>query len=397
MWTLFKIINFIWLLTSTYAWFMTKFSFTPVLIIVNAVMIACMGFMPIEIKFDKVIGRVSLAILGISLWTIWVDGIVMGLYTALTYMPVLMLIMLPKEYKENLLQSITKWYATIIGLGLVVYILTLVIHIPSFGQFVHPNYAPYDNYLFFIDSTYKDVVMYGFNATRFNGIFLEPGHQALASTFLILANSYNFKKNRYCIILLIAVIFSFSLAGYLLLFIGWMLIMIKSVRQVVVGLIIISGITIFAINWNMGNNALNQLIITRLEYDNEKGIKGNNRFTENTDFVYAQGEKKGRTFLGMKEYLNSEKVAGAGYKIYIIGYGWIGVILAALIYLSIIPPNCNPRYTAIFLIVLSLCFIQRSYPGWYSWLLPYVLGIYIHSDQESNFRWIQNWNENNYT
>lgn len=95
MWTLFKIINFIWLLTSTYAWFMTKFSFTPVLIIVNAVMIACMGFMPIEIKFDKVIGRVSLAILGISLWTIWVDGIVMGLYTALTYMPVLMLIMLP--------------------------------------------------------------------------------------------------------------------------------------------------------------------------------------------------------------------------------------------------------------------------------------------------------------
>ena len=332
-----------------------------------------MGFLPVDCSIRKPIGRVLIAIILLTLWSTWCDNLMSGIYTFLTYFPVVMLIMLPTDYKKDLLQFITKWYAILLGLGLIVYLVTLVVHIPSFGRFVHPAYEPFDNYIFYIKTTWDNGIF-----TRFNAFFLEPGHQALVSTFLLLANSLQFKKNRYCIILLFGVIFSFSLAGYLLLFTGWLLMTIKNLKRAILIPVAFSGILLIAINLSPNNNVFNELIINRLEYDEQKGIKGNNRFTERTDYLYEKGQNRGLSLVGMNGYIDTQDIAGAGYKIYVIRLGWIGVLLAALFYLSVIPPRCNVRYITIFLIVIALCFIQRSYPGWYSWLLPYVLGIYIN-------------------
>lgn len=376
MWTIFKIINLIWLLSSTYAWFTTYTSLTPILIIVNVVMIVSMGFLPFKIYFDKVIGRVLLAIVGLMIWSILCDGIIMGICTLLAYLPVIFLIMLPTDYKKDLLQFVTKWYSYMIAFGLVEYFVTLVVPLPAFGRFVYLSYEPFDNYLFYIKTTFDNGIF-----TRFNAFFLEPGHQALASTFLIMANSFNFKKNRYCIILLIAVIFSFSLAGYLLLFTGWTLTWIRNFKRAIISVIGIISLVVIALSGILGDSVFNELIVSRLEYDQEKGIKGNNRYFNNTDFVFQQAQKKGETLVGVKDKVNMELVGGAGFKIYVIKNGWIGVLFVILFYLSVIPKGFNPRYTVIFLIVLTLCFIQRSYPSWYSWLLPYILGIYIHKQE----------------
>ncbi len=330
-----------------------------------------MSFLPIEVSIRKPTGRVVIAMIALALWSIWIDGYGSGIYTFLTYFPVLILIQLPTDYLKDLLYSVTKWYAIMLGLSLIIYFITLVIPLPSFGRYVHPTYVPFDNYLFYIKTTWDNEIF-----TRFNAFFLEPGHQALVSTFLLLANSFQFKKNVYCYILLLGVIFSFSLAGYMLLGIGWILLTIKDIKRSILVLAVFSGLYVITIN--LGNTAVNELIINRLEYDEEKGIKGNNRFTEGTDFLYEKSIKKGLSLRGMKGYTDTENIAGAGFKIYVIRLGWIGVILAALFYLSVIPPRCNTRYTVIYLIVLALCFTQRSYPGWYSWLLPYVLGIYIN-------------------
>ena len=70
-------------------------------------------------------------------------------------------------------------------------------------------------------------------------------------------------------------------------------------------------------------------------------------------------------------------ISGAGYKIYILYYGMVGLILVFLFYLSVIPSHPDKRYTISFFILISLCFMQRDYPFWYSWLFPYVVGIYI--------------------
>lgn len=377
MWTFFKIINFVWLLSSTYAWFTTSVPLMPVLLLVNAGMIFSLSYLPVEIKFDKLIGRVLLAILGLVVWAIWCDGYVMGIYTLMSYLPVVVLIMLPLHLKKDLLQFVTKWISILLGLGLIVYAVTLFATPPSFGRFVYSEYEPYDNYLFYIKTTFDHGTF-----VRFNGVFLEPGHQALLCTFLIIANKFNFRKNPYLYILLVSVLFSFSLAGYLLLFMGWALYWIKNIQRALLIGAVLTGLVVFAVNWDLGDNAVNELIISRLEYDKDKGIKGNNRFFHNTDYVYQKAQKSGRTMTGIKDSVNMELVGGAGFKIYVIKYGWVGVAFALLFYLSVIPPQCNVRYTSIFLIVLALCFIQRSYPGWYSWLLPYVLGIYINRNPE---------------
>ncbi|MDE7343204.1 MAG: hypothetical protein K2N19_04215, partial [Muribaculaceae bacterium] len=43
----------------------------------------------------------------------------------------------------------------------------------------------------------------------------------------------------------------------------------------------------------------------------------------------------------------------------------------------LIPKGANVRYSASFVLIIILVFLQRAYPDWYSWLLPYVLGIGI--------------------
>ncbi len=372
MWLLFKIINFVWLLTSTSAWFTTSLPFAPMLVIVNLSMMFCMSYLHIRIRLDGQTGLVLLCILLISIWNTIIDNVSMGGVMFMSYFPVLMLMMLPYNMLKDLLSSVTKWYTIIVGLGLVEYFILFVVNLPSFGLYVHPAYKPYTNYLFFIKTTFD----YGI-FDRYNAIFLEPGHQAMLSTFLIIANKFNFRTNRWCIVLLVCVLFSFSLAGYLLLFTGWTLYWINNSRRalLILGLAVL-GVIMFK-SWNGGDNPINELIIERLEYDEEKGIKGNNRFTTDTDFIYSKGQKNGWNWVGMKDHANMDLVKGAGFKIFVTHNGWIAVILVLMFYISVIPLRSDYRYDAIFLTVIMLCFIQRSYPYTYTWLFPYVTGIYL--------------------
>lgn len=357
---------------STYCWVTALFNQGPLLVLVNVAMIVCLSLMPIKIRLDAQIGRIAALIILISLWYIWIDGPVMGLVTIMMYLPVLYLLQLPFEYKKDLLEFTTKWYAILLIPAILIYWMTLFTSVPSIGNFVHPGYPPYINHVFYIETTFD----YG-TFVRFNAFFLEPGHQALLSTFLMIANRYRFKECPWLWVLLAAVGFSFSLAGYLLAAVGFVLLKVNTLlKGIIVGVI---GLAVFGMigNWAGGDNAINELILQRLEQDDSKGIKGNNRFTDNTDFTYTRTTKSSDVWIGVKDKVNIELIEGAGYKIFIINYGIVGVILTLLLYLSIIPPNPDYRYTIAFLIVLSLCFIQRSYPTWYSWLFPYVMGIYL--------------------
>lgn len=372
MWNVFRIINLLWLFISTSWWVTAAFNPGPFLIIINVIMIISMGLMSIKINFDARFGKMIAILILIALWITWIDGLAMGLTTTLMYLPVLYLIQLPIDYKENLLSFTTKWYAILVFISLLMYFASLFITLPSIGTFVHSIYPPFLNHIFYLETTFD----YG-TFVRFNAFFLEPGHQALLSTFLILANRFRFKECPWLWILLIAVIFSFSLAGYLLLFTGYALLKINSLLKAFIAFVILAAVVGGATYWSGGNNAMNELIISRLEQDSEKGIKGNNRFTNNTDFTYMRILKSKDIWTGVKEKTNIKLIEGAGYKIYIINYGLIGVILSFLFYLSLVPSNPDYRYTISFIIVLILCFIQRSYPTWYSWLFPYVMGIYL--------------------
>lgn len=372
MWNLFKLTSFSWLLISTYCWVTAPFNQGPILVLVNALMIISLSMMPIKIRLDAQIGRITAAIILFSLWYIWIDGPIMGLVNFLMFLPILYLLQLPYDYKKELLQVSIKWYAILLIPALLIYWMSFFISVPSIGTFVQPGYTPFINHVFFIETTSDNMFI-----SRFNAFFIEPGHQALLSTFLMIANRFRFKECKWLWVLLVAVIFSFSLAGYLLAAVGYTLLRVNTVlKAIVVGVL---GATIlgFVSNWAGGENAMNEMIVRRLEQDDNNGIKGNNRFTSNTDFTYSKTVKDGDMWMGVQYKTNMDLIEGAGFKIFIIKYGLIGVILSLILYLSIVPSRPDYRYTISFLIVLALCFLQRSYPTWYSWIFPYVIGIYV--------------------
>lgn len=372
MWSLFKYVNLFWLLSSTYMWPVANINALVILTMVNLLLVVSFQFLPLKWKLDLKTGLVAAAIIGISMWYAYVDDVYRGFNTLLEYLPVLILIQLPYALMKDLLRFCTKFYAILLIPSLLLYFATLFVQLPSLGNFVYGSYPPFQNYFFFIKTTYDT----GF-LVRFNAFFMEPGHQSILSTFLIFANRFRFKEFKLLIVLVVSVIFSFSLAGYILLFLGYIFMKLDSwIKAIFIASIAAVGVTI-AINFNNGENALNDLIISRLEYDEEKGIKGNNRAVSNTDFEFQQALKKGRVMKGTKEWVNMELVQGAGFKRYILNYGIIGIILILCLYIALIPSKPDYRYTISYLLLLAMCFMQRSYPMWYSWLFPYVMGIYL--------------------
>lgn len=377
MWTIFKIVNLWWLLTSAFAWPMLSVPTLYLAMIANAGMLLSLSFLPIRYKIDSKTGWILLFILGLTLWTTWVSGAVNGITTALQYFPVLYLMQLPYDYLKDLLKFVTKWYAILLIPGLILYWISLFMPVPSIGTFVHDSYLPYKNHLFYLEYTYD-----GFRMVRFNAFFLEPGHQAIVSTFIMMANRFEFKRCPWLIVLLVAIIFSLSLAGYLLTVIGFLLIKINSIWKGLIALAALAAIVGGALTLSGGDNTFNEMIISRMEYDKTGGIKGNNRFFNNTDYEFKRAIGTKYFWISVRDRANMKLIDGAGFKIYILHYGMVSAILVLLIYLGTIPPHPNLRYTVSFLVLIILCFMQRAYPYWYAWLFPYIVGIYLAKDEE---------------
>lgn len=374
MWKVFKITNFIWLMCSTYWWLTANVPMLPILIVVNAVFIISMSFLPVKVKLGKQEGLMAMVLMAIVAWYVYIIGPVMGIVIFLMYLPAFYLIQFPPEYLRELLNTTTRWYAIALAGALIIYGISFFVTLPSIGNFVSINsvYPPFTNHILYLKTTFD----YGW-FERFNAFFLEPGHQALLSSFLLMANKYDFKRNPWLYVLGISIVFSFSLAGYLLTLTGFLFIKINSIPRLIVLIAAVAGLVVAVQNWDNGNNPVNELILGRLEYDESKGIKGNNRVDNTTDYEFTKMMDKGYYWEGVTKRANMDLIVGAGYKIFTLNYGFIGVALVLAFYLMLIPAGPDWRYTISFLIVLALCFVQRAYPEWYSWLFPYVTGIYL--------------------
>lgn len=381
MWKTFKITNLICILVSSYFWMTSVIPMTPMMILLTLVMIVCLNSLPIQLKFDMRTGISFLLYVLLVLWSIFSRGLGMGLVFASLYLPVFCLVQLPREYQADLLKFVTKGIAILLIPALLLYWITLFIDLPGFGTFVHPDYPPYTNYIFFIKTTFD----YGF-FQRFNAFFLEPGVVSMVSLFLIIANKFDLRNNPWLWVLLTAIVFSFSLAGYLLTLTAIALFKVNTLTKGLAFITVLLVMVIAIQNIGGGDNALNELILERLEYDESKGIKGNNRYSNNTDYAFDKAMDSGDYLFGVFDKQNMDLISGSGIKIYILRYGAIGMIIVLALYLSLIPPHPNWPYTLKFLFILMVCFIQNAYPEFYSWLFPYVLGLRINSRESGSGR-----------
>ena len=299
--------------------------------------------------------------------------------TTLLCVVIIQFLSFPDYKRKEILKFCGMGFAIILLISLVGFLLSWVISIPSFGYLYYENYV-YENYLFFLKlaSVLRSV--------RFTSVFLEPGHVGMICAFFLYAFNYEIKK-WYVLVYLASLLCTLSLAGYLLLIIGFVLYCVNNkdsgiFKWVFLCILLFGGGYVVALSYNGGNNLVNSMIIERLEYDEELGVAGNNRADDATRSRFQSFIKSNDVWFGypLDQYerlRNSDAIHGAGYMIYMFSSGIYGVTLVFLFYFIMARKSNNKKYMLFMLLLYAICFVQRAYPLWVAWLLPFICSMEI--------------------
>lgn len=302
------------------------------------------------------------------------------------------IIFLSMERKCDLLSIFTKGTALIIVISLPAWILYLTgVPLPHDDTILFENgfHVLTDYHFFLLNGFPGDKVF-----PRFASMFLEPGQLATPCAFLIFANNCNFRKKE-VIILLVAVLFSFSLIGYGLLICGFLLhslLLSKKYRILKSAFFIffISTVTVLSIQTEE-DNPLYALIISRLELDEEKGIVGNNRTTDSFDIKFDKLMASSDKYWGIASEIDADNnwtSNTSGLKKFIVMYGLIGLFLLFFFLLLLFRSNmCT--YSWVFFVVLIVGFIPRSMLTSPYWLYIILVGFPVLKWRSSNMLRLQ--------
>lgn len=286
------------------------------------------------------------------------------------------IIALKEQYKISLFQFITKWFSLLLLVSLLFYFFYIVgVALPHTSMTAGLYDTSISNYYAFvvIDGSY-----------RFQSIFREPGYLTMGVAPLLFLNKYDF-KNKYVLIMFIAQLFSFSLAGYLIMVVGYIFIVVFSnitnkIRRITIPLLVFSGF-MYATIEIFGENLFQDLILSRLELENGM-ISGNNRSSDYLDFRFEQTLKSSDIFFTGSEYNRDLSEKGvAGFKLYFVMYGLFGIIILCWAYLKTFFSSTNTRTNISygFLVIIFLLLYQNAYPTMWAVLIalittPVVLG-----------------------
>lgn len=299
------------------------------------------------------------------------------------FLPLIFILLFSKEEKGLFIQYLTKTLSFILLISLVFFLLwALGFNLPSSTISHSASFyvRPFTNYFAFVIIDNPEYTL----LTRFQSIFTEPGHLGMIVALLLYANHYNLKDKKVWILLL-SLLWSLSLAAYILLFIGIALYILgKSINfrksflllLIFMAAVVITGAVIYRVN---EDSVISKLIISRIEYDEVGGISGNNRNTADfinryNDFLDSPDAYLG---IGLKRFAEIDTAGGnSSYKCFIMQYGYVGILVLLGFVISIIYPRNNRLYWGFFILYLS-SFIQRPYFLWEfeSFLFISYLGI----------------------
>jgi len=184
-------------------------------------------------------------------------------------------------------------------------------------------------------------------------------------------NQYNLKRIS-VFILFISVLISFSLAAYVLLILGMILYyLLKSkhyFRRVFrVSFFLCSAVVISVIFYvNNPDSVYSKLVVARLDYDEERGISGNNRTNSQFDYYYDKAFlQKNDAFLGIgdEEFVRRFGSGNSSYKTFIVQNGIISLFFLLAFYCMLVYYCLSPVYVGL-LILYAASFLQRPYALW---------------------------------
>lgn len=274
---------------------------------------------------------------------------------------------------KRVLNVFTKIFGIISIVSLVGWILFLIgINLPhAFIEDKEFGYS-FDNYYIFLYNRYGIF-------PRYCSIFLEPGYYGQLAAVLLFANMMKL-NNIYTISIFISALFSLSLAGYVLIIIGYIFININKENIWKLAFLFLVGFAAVNIakNYNGGDNPINGVILSRLEIEDGQ-LTGYNRTTEELDSYFSHGFFQNEKYLFGHGSGFSKMVWGrgvAGYKAYILEHGYVGFILAIWGYLIVLyrKPKTNNIMKLCFILFMTL-YWQAAYPYWFGFFSIYIFSL----------------------
>lgn len=297
----------------------------------------------------------------------------------MTILPILTFLTFDWKEKRIFLKRLINTFSIIGLFSLVAFLLHFFVDLP-YVLVKHPNsyYPLFKNYFVFVINSYGELDWF----TRFSSIYTEPGHLGMVSAILLYINGYSLKKWQN-IVMTICLIWSLSLAGYVLYVIGLILYVIVNSRNIIVtitkimctaSVVIVVGIGLYS---PQNDDVVSVLILSRLEIDDNKGIAGNNRNSIRFEKYYNKFLDSSDKWIGIGREKSGVLFGGTGnssYKNYVLSNGIIGV--SAIIFLMIIFLFCFPSRKGLGLMILLMAsFIQRPYFLWPIESLPYLAAL----------------------
>ena len=180
---------------------------------------------------------------------------------------------------------------------------------------------------------------------------------------------------------------SFSLIGFGLLLLSFVAIAwfrgsrYRFALTVVVLLVMGGFYTFFSSN---DDNAVNALILSRLEYDENDIIVGNNRTSRLFDSNYQSLMQSNDRYLGVHHQIRSDydwTHNSSGYKKFIVHHGLVGFTIFILYIVSLFWFNRNGK-AFVFLIMLITAFFMRDLLQSPMWMSMAIAGLYLLNNKD---------------
>lgn len=353
-----------------YPWF--TWYLHPLIVPISAILIFFVYFRYNRewFAFTKTNASLSLILFFLASWMSLLSNFNNFIGNMLIFGCIFFVINLQQNIKIAFIEYTTNGMAIILGISLFFYIL-LLLGVPlKYTNIEYKNgWYPSHNYYTFI--TGIDLIgMY-----RFKSIFMEPGHLTMGLAPLLFVNKYNI-KNKSVLILLIAQLFTLSLAGYITMAIG---ILFQSLSKsqgktqrkmllVIITIIVILGTSITK------DDFLYKSVISRFEIVDGK-LAGDNRFSSYLESYYDRFVRSSDFLTGIgQDYFKHDFGANSGYKLFLIQHGLIGGILVVIFYTFLSFKFLRHETFGLSLTILMLL-LQNSYPLWFAVPFVYICGM----------------------
>ena len=227
------------------------------------------------------------------------------------------------------------------------------------------NFYSFTNYYFFL---IDDRQLFAF-FPRFQSVFLEPIYMGSAAALLLQTQRGSWRK-WYCIVLLIALLISFSLAGYIylvtILFLNMWVRRKRMFAKIILSLVVLSSLVAGAFFYNKGDNLVHDLILLRLEVDDGE-MAGNNRVTTGFEADYEKFWDSADIFFGREK---ENEFGDSGYKVFIYTNGLVGLALLIFFYLSAFYKAPDKRAMISALVIMTLVFLADGFVLWFCRFIP---------------------------